>query len=102
MTYKATRDIAYGTGVISAGDVVVNPTQRMIDLGLVQENVNIPSNVSPPKKDGKRKAKACEPKKESIKDLELLTEQSSDVVVSTEKTDVKDDSGHLEEDETEA
>lgn len=87
--FKATRDFTLADGTIFAGDVVENPTARMIDLGLVvevQETEEIGTGGEKVAKEPKKAkgAKAVEETKEDVKE-EILTEQSSDVAV--EKVD---------------
>jgi hypothetical protein len=83
--FKATKEFLIGDAVIAAGQEVVNPTQRMQDLGLVvevQEVVEAPVKTEKPKKEKKEETKVEETAK-----TEILTEQSSNVTV--EKTEEK-------------
>ena len=83
--FKATKEFLIGDLLIAEGQEVVNPTQRMQDLGLVvevQEVVEAPVKTEKPKKEKKEETKVDETAK-----TEILTEQSSNVTV--EKTEEK-------------
>jgi len=86
--FKAVRDIAVGDVIIQAGEVVENPTTRMIDLGLVVEVQDEPKKEKAEKVEKKEKAEKVEKVEEKEAEApkeEILTEQSSNVTV--EKTE---------------
>lgn len=87
--FKATRDFTLADGTIFAGDVVENPTARMIDLGLVvevqetEETEEVVEKVAKEPKKAKGAKTVEQETKEDVKEVkeEILTEQSSDVTV---------------------
>jgi len=76
MTYYATREFQFGETTYFKGDTVENVTERLKQLGLVEEIQLLEEVVSETKET-----------KEEIKKVkeEILTEQSSDVVVEVDK-----------------
>lgn len=77
--FKATKEFTLGETTIQVGQEVKNPTERMIDLGLVVEVVEtVETKTEKPKKEKKTEVK------EEAKD-EILTEDSATVTV--EKTE---------------
>ena len=87
--FKAVRDIAVGDVVIQAGEVVENPSTRMIDLGLVVEVQDEPKKAEKTEKkekaEKKEEVKEVKEVKEEAPKEEILTEQTSNVTV--EKTE---------------